>query len=225
MPTAGDIGRAIMTTRDRLTPTAGGAMRRVLEAAIDGVAGLPGARTAAAKHLGKAADREEAIDALVTQHVGLAGAQGFATNLGGILMMAVSVPANMAGVSVIQCRLVAAIAHLRGYDLGDNRVRSAILMCMLGERTATELVQAHTLPSTPMAIATAPAFDPELDITIADQVVGQLLTQVGGKKIGLLIGKRIPFVGGGVGAVTDGWTTFAIASYARQEFADRRRPS
>lgn len=222
MPSASEIGRAIISTRDRLSPTAGGAMRRVIEAAIDGAAGMPGARVAAANHLGKAEGREEAIDSLVSQHVSLAGAQGFVTNIGGVLAMAVSVPANMVGVSVIQCRMVAAIAHLRGYDLDDNRVRSAILMCLLGERTATELVQAHTLPSTPMAIATAPAFDPDLDRSIADQVVSQLLTQVGGKKLGLLMAKRIPFVGGGVGAVTDGWATYTIASYARREFADRR---
>ena len=198
-------------------------MRKVLDMAIEGAAGMPGARTSAAGHLGKKLHREEAIDALVSQHVGLAGAQGFATNVGGGLTMAVSIPANMVGVSVIQSRMVAGIAHLRGYDINDPRVRSAILMCLLGEPTATALIENHELPSTPMAIATAPAFDEALDNQIAEQVLNQLGAMIGGKKLPLLIGKRIPLLGGGVGAVTDGYQTFAIATYARRQFVDRRR--
>lgn len=222
MATAKEFGKALIATGQKLTPTAGGAMRRVLELAIDGTTGLPGARDSAAGHLGRRNDRESAIDALVTQHVALAGAQGFVTNVGGLVSMVVTLPANLAGVSVIQCRMVAAIAHLRGYDLNDNRVRSAILMCLLGEEPATQLIRSGELPSTPMAIATAPAFDADLDKTIANQVLAQLLQQMGGKKLGVLLGRRIPVIGGGVGAVADGWSTFGVASYARAEFVDRR---
>lgn len=223
MATANEIGKALIATGQRLKPSAGGAMRKVLEVAIDGAVGVPSARDSAVSHLGKKPDREAAIDALVTQHVALAGAQGFATNLGGLVTMAVTLPANLAGVSVIQCRMVAAIAHLRGYDLDDNRVRSAILMCLLAENTATGLIKSGDLPSTPMAIATAPAFDADLDSTIANHVLGQLMQQLGGKKLGVLLARRIPIIGGGVGAATDGWSTFTVASYARAEFADRRR--
>ncbi|MGA4506873.1 EcsC family protein [Propionibacteriaceae bacterium G1746] len=225
MANAKDFGKALIATGQKITPTAGGAMRRVLDLAIDGAAGLPGARSSAAGHLDKKNDREEAIDSLVTQHVALAGAQGFATNIGGLITMAATVPANLVGVTVIQCRMVAAIAHLRGYDLNDNRVRSAILMCLLGENHATELIRDQVLPSSPMAIATAPAFDAKLDQEISSQVIAQLLQIVGGKKIGLLLGRRIPVIGGGVGAVTDGWQTFSVASYARAEFIDRRHRS
>lgn len=223
MATANEIGKALIATGQKLRPTAGGALRKVLEIAIDGAAGIPSARDAAASHLGKRSDRESAIDAVVTQHVTLAGAQGFATNLGGLITMAVTMPANLAGVAVIQCRMVAAIAHLRGYDLDDNRVRSAILMCMLGENNATDLIRSGDLPSTPMAVATAPAFDSDLDNTISNHVLGQLMQQLGGKKLGVLLARRIPVIGGGVGAATDGWATFTVASYARAEFADRRR--
>ena len=38
--------------------------------------------------------------------------------------MAVSVPANIAGLALIQARLVASIAHLRGYDLDDEERRA-----------------------------------------------------------------------------------------------------
>ena len=54
---------------------------------------------------------------MIEDHVRYAGAQGFATNLGGLVTAAVAIPANITGLALIQCRLVACIAHLRGYDL------------------------------------------------------------------------------------------------------------
>ena len=222
MAGAKDFGKAIMAAGQKL-PTAGGAMRRVIEVAVDGVAGLPGARAAAASALGKyEGDRDKAVDALITQHVALAGAQGFATNIGGLITLAVTAPANLVGAAVIQCRLVAAIAHLRGYDLNSNQVRSAILMCLLGEVSAKTLIESGDLPSSPMGVATAPAFDRDLDKVISDKVVGQMLTSVGGKKLSVLLSKRIPIIGGGVGAINDGWTTLGVGNYARESFVDRR---
>jgi hypothetical protein len=82
-------------------------------------------------------------------HTSLAGVQGFVTNLGGLTTAALAVPANVAGVTVVQCHLVAGIAHLRGYDLDDARVRNAILACMLGEDAVHDLVKSHRLPSSP----------------------------------------------------------------------------
>ena len=63
----------------------------------------------------------------------LAGAQGFVTNLGGLVTAAVAIPVNITGLALIQCRMIAGIAHLRGYDLDDPKVKNAILVCLLGE--------------------------------------------------------------------------------------------
>ncbi|MFI5429529.1 hypothetical protein [Aeromicrobium sp. UC242_57] len=38
-----------------------------------------------------------------------------------------------------------------------------------------------------------------------------------------LIGRRIPFFGGAVGASSDAWATWQIGTYAAQELKDRRR--
>ncbi|WP_203567888.1 EcsC family protein [Aestuariimicrobium ganziense] len=218
-----DIGKVIVEGPKRGGAAAGGVLRKVLDLAIDGYSGLPGAREAAVTQLQKKQDREGAIEALTRQHIAMAGAQGFATNLGGLATLAVSIPANMAGVMVIQSRLVAAIAHLRGYDLSDNRVRSAVLMCLLGDDNVTALIESHDLPSTPMGIATAPVFDRDLDKTIAEKVLGQLMAQMSGKKVSLLFAKRVPLIGGVVGAGTDGWSTLSIARYASDQFVVRGR--
>jgi uncharacterized protein (DUF697 family) len=64
---------------------------------------------------------DDAVDAIIDTHVRLSSAQGFATNLGGVALLPVAIPANLTGLAILQIRMVAAIAHLRGYDLDDNR--------------------------------------------------------------------------------------------------------
>jgi len=152
-----------------------------------------------------------------------AGVQGFATNLGGLVTATVTIPANITGLALIQCRLVACIAHLRGYDLADQRVRNAILTCILGEDSVRGLVRRKKLPSTPMGIATAPTHDPQLDRVIAAEVTGELLTKVAGKRVVTTVGRRVPVVGGLVGAGADGYATWQIGRYADREMRPRSR--
>ena len=61
--------------------------------------------------------------------------------------MAVTIPANVSGLALVQCRMIAGIAHLRGYDLDDPRVRNAILACILGEDEVRDLVRTSSFPS------------------------------------------------------------------------------
>ncbi|MFI5429528.1 hypothetical protein [Aeromicrobium sp. UC242_57] len=158
--------------RGELAPTvASGYVRVVLDKAIDGVGPLRSAAASAdTKLVDAGGDVEKALAALVRMHSSLAGVQGFVTNLGGVSTIAVTVPANVAGVTIVQCHLVAGIAHLRGYDLEDPRVRNAILACMLGEDEVRSLIKSHRLPSSPMALATSPVHDPVLDETLSREV-------------------------------------------------------
>ena len=154
------------TAATKLAPqVASGYVRTVLDQAIDGIGPLRSAAASAdTKLVDHNGDVELALRGLIRLHCGLAGAQGFVTNLGGFAAMAVAIPANVVGVTLVQCHLVAGIAHLRGYDLEDPRVRNAILACMLGEDTVRDLLKHKRLPSSPMALATSPVHDPELDV-------------------------------------------------------------
>lgn len=224
MATAKDIGKSLLAQAPSIAPGASAvALRRALDLAIDGAAKVPGAKTTAGNALQRTGSAELAVDAIIKQHVALAGAQGFLTNLGGVASMAITIPANVAGMAVLQCRMVAAIAHLRGYDIEDPRVRSAILMCLLGEQATTSAIERAELPSSALAVATAPVHDPALDATIAEKVLATVMGQVGGKRASKLVGKRIPVVGGGVGLVTDGWATWQTGTFARAQFVTRRR--
>jgi hypothetical protein len=198
----------------------------ILEIAIEGKGKLPGAKHSAKQLLLQKNDVEDAISRMIASHTAMAGGQGFATNWGGFFVSLITAPANMTAAAFLQARLVSGIAHLRGYELADPRVRTAILMVMLGPNTTASLVSKGVLPSSPLLVATAPVFDARLDAQVARALLDRSLNQLTGKRLGVWVGKRIPLVGGGVGAAVDGWSTLSVARHAMHEFPNRRpRPS
>jgi hypothetical protein len=206
----------------RLTELAPGVtaafVREALHRAIHGVGPLPPAAAAAEKQLAQQrGDVDKAVHEVIENHVRYAGAQGFVTNLGGLATMAFTVPTNISGLALVECRMIAGIAHLRGYDLDDPRVRNAVLVCLLGEEPVRRLVSEQKLPAPPMALATAPAHDPSLDRVISAEVAADLVAKVAGKRLAVTVGRRIPLVGGLVGMGADGYATWKIGRYADRE--------
>jgi hypothetical protein len=220
MANAAELGKQLAA---RTPEVAGGMLRGIIEFAINGAGSFLGARAVAAKRLAESADREAAIGALVTQHIALASAQGFVTSVGGLVTLPVGLPANIAGLAVLHTRMIAAIAHLRGYDVEDRRVRAALTLTLLGEAEVLRLLRAGRLPATPLVVATAPVFDPVLEREISERVMGSLAGRLGGKHVAVIVVRRIPLVGGGVGAVVDGMLTSGLAGYARREFVARQQ--
>ncbi|WP_249423865.1 EcsC family protein [Nocardioides coralli] len=197
-------------------------VREALNRAIEGVGPLPPAAQAADKQLAEQdGNVERAVHEVIENHVRLAGAQGFVTNLGGLVTAAVTIPANISGLALISCRMIAGIAHLRGYDLADPRTRNAILVCLLGEDTVTELVRKKQLPAPPMALATAPAHDAQLDRIVSTVVTSDLVAKVAGKRLATTLGRRVPVVGGLVGMGADGFSTWKVGRYADRELLPR----
>jgi uncharacterized protein (DUF697 family) len=193
--------------------------RQFLDKAIDGFAGFPGAREIARKHLARSRDVDRAIRDVIDQHVRLAGAQGFVANIGGVVTMPVALPANLAGIALLQVRMVAAIQHLRGYDIADPRVRTSALMTLLGEDDVRAAVKRKELPGHPHDVAvTVGELLPELPERVRAQVIQALITRVGGKHATLTLTRRIPVVGGAVSAGVDAFSTYTIGRYANREF-------
>jgi len=219
------VGSALAPKVTNLAPgLASSFVHQALDKAITGVGPLPSAASAADKQLAEQdGDVERAIHEVIENHVRYAGAQGFVTNIGGLVTLAVTVPVNLSGLALIQCRMVAGIAHLRGYELSDPRTRDAILACLLGEERILRMVRTRTLPGTPMEIAAAAVHDPELDRLLGTEVAAELVTRATGKRLAATIGRRVPVVGGVVGAGTDAFVTWKIGRYVDREFLPRRR--
>ena len=197
-------------------------VRQALDRAIRGVGPLPAAADAADKQLTEQkGDLDRAIHEVIENHVRYAGAQGFLTNLGGLVTAAFLIPTNVTGLTLIQCRMIAGIAHLRGYDLEDPRVRNAVLVTILGEESVQRLVRKQKLPAPPMALATAPRHDARNDPLISHEVAADLISRVAGKRLATTVGRRVPVVGGLVGAGADGYGTWKIGRYAERELLPR----
>ncbi|HET7683480.1 MAG TPA: EcsC family protein [Marmoricola sp.] len=218
------VGRQLAPKVSQLAPgLTASFVHEALDKAITGVGPLPGAASAADKQLAEqGGDVERAIHEVIENNVRLAGAQGFLTNIGGLVTMAVTVPTNITGLALIQCRMVAGILHLRGYDLDDRRVRNAILVCLLGEERILQLVGRKKLPGTPMTLATAAAADRHLDELVTGEVAAELIARVAGKRVAAVVGRRVPVVGGLVGAGADGFATWKVGRYVDREFLPRR---
>lgn len=193
-------------------------VREALHRAIHGIGPLPAAAVTADRQLiARRGDVDQTIHDMIESHVRYAGAQGLITNLGGLTTLAFTIPTNISGLALVECRLIATIAHLRHYDLDDPRVRNAVLVCALGQEAVTELVAAQRLPAPPMALATAPVHDPSLDPVISAEVAADLMTKVAGKRLAGTVARRIPLIGGLVGMGADGYATWRIGRYADRE--------
>lgn len=190
--------------------------------AINGVGPLPSAASMAQKQLEEQdGDVDRAISEVIENNTGLAAGQGFLANLGGVVTVAATIPLNIAGLALLQVRMNAGIAHLRGYDLDDPRVRNALLLCTLGEDTVKGLVKQRKVPGRPMLIATAPAHDPELDKLVAAEFTSALVGRVIGKRAAGTVIRRIPLAGGVWGGSADAYATWQVGRYAARELRPR----
>ena len=225
MSASGNIGKRLAPHLTRTVPgLTTSFVREALHRAITGIGPLPPAAHAAEKQLEEqGGDTQRAVHEVIENHVRYAGAQGFVTNLGGAVTAAFAMPANIAGVALLQSRMIAGIAHLHGYDLQDPRVRNAVLACLLGEDQIDKLVKKRRLPAPPMALATAPAHDPDLDRIISTEVAADMIARVAGKRLAVTVGRRIPVVGGLVGAGADGIATWRVGRYSDRELLPRAR--
>jgi hypothetical protein len=223
MSMMGNIGRRLAPRVTELAPDLTSTfVRESLNRAINGVGPLPPAAKAADAQLREQhGNVERGIHEVIENHVRYAGAQGFLTNLGGLVTASILIPTNIAGLTLVKARMVAGIAHLRGYDLDDPRVRNAILVCMLGEDTVNRMVKRKKLPAPPMALATAPAHDPDLDRIISAEVAADMIARVAGKRLAVTVGRRIPIVGGVIGMGADGFGTWQVGRYADRELLPR----
>lgn len=202
-----------------------GFLQKVLDRAIAGTGPFHGAQSVADKALedgGGNVDR--AINGLVRSHVRLSGAQGFLTNIGGLVTMVVSVPANVTGLVMVQLRLHAAIATLHGHDLADPGVRAAVLVTLLGHDETEKLVRKKELPGNAQWLAGGGDSGQDTIRRVAAQVAARLIGSLGGKRLASLAGKRIPVLGGLVGAATDARATKRLGRDAARDLAsDARR--
>ena len=181
---------------------------------IEGVIGFPGAR-AVAKSNG---DVEAAVDAVVRQHLVGGAAGGFLTSLGGFLTMVVAIPANVFEFYVQATRMTAAVAHLRGHDLADPRIRTAVLLSLVGSDSSDILAKAGVSVGTSAALNVAGKNLPKSALMVIQKAVGFRILRSVGERLFARVGKLVPIAGGVFGAGIDLAMMKRIGDQARAEF-------
>ena len=190
------------------------------EKALEGV--LPGERTVmelAEDYLAKSSSREKAIDNLIGYQTVLCGTNGFITGLGGLLVLPVAIPANVAGVIYVQLRMIAAIAHINGYDIYSDQVRTIAYACLTGSSAANILKNVGIKISEKMAVNALKKVPGAILRKINQQVGFRLVTKFGQKGLVNVI-KMMPLVGGVVGGVFDTGMTLTIGNIAKKVFSE-----
>ncbi|MDO5696429.1 MAG: EcsC family protein [Dermatophilus congolensis] len=192
-------------------------VEKLLSIGFDGSGKFDSAHEIAAAAQRRRSDPERVIDDIVAQHTRLAATSGFVTGLGGFALMVVALPANVAGFYVLATRMAAAIAKVRGFDIDDPAVRSAILLSLVGSDADDILAKAGAGASGPLANVATKRLPSTAVMAINKGVGFRLLTQLSGKTLGRL-GRAVPLVGGLVGATFDGFYLTRIARHVRDEF-------
>ena len=188
--------------------------------ALQGV--LPGEKSIeelAEDYLAKTSSIEKAIDKLIGYQTVLCGTNGFITGLGGLLVLPVTIPTNVAGVIYVQLRMIAAIAHINGYDIYSDQVRTIAYTCLTGSSAANILKNVGIKISEKMAVNALKKVPGAILRKINQQVGFRLVTKFGQKGLVNVI-KMMPLVGGVVGGVFDTGMTLTIGNIAKKVFSE-----
>ena len=186
--------------------------------AVKGLPGLGTPEATAQRALGKAGSAEAAADHLIPRYTSLCGATGFVSGLPGFLLLPVTLPANLAGVALLQLHMNATFAVLAGEDPGDPDVRDRAIACLLdkfdesGRNTEDEEVATRT--SVKLA---------ERAVRFAAEQATRLATKTAKGFVVRRAARRLPLVGGFLGAGSDAYSTTRIAQCARQTFLSGER--
>lgn len=163
-------------------------------------------------------DIDKAIARLIVESVQAAGVNGFVTGLGGFITLPVTIPANMAGALVINARLAAAIAYLRGYDPKDPHVRTVVTLIAVGSN-AQQIAKAVGVKVGQKVAMEAIKKLPIAIIREINKKAGfMLLAKYGSKRALVTLAKGIPLVGGVVGGAVDASMTSVIGRTSRSMF-------
>ncbi len=192
-------------------------IERLMDVGIDGRGPFDSAQKVADLAMAENRGAEPAIDAMVRSHLKLAAAGGFATSLGGFITLPIALPANVVGFYLVATRLVAGIASIRGYDIRQAEVRSAVLLALVGADADDLLKKAGYLSTGRLANLAAQRLPGPALMAVNKGVGFRLLSQVGKRSLARF-GKAVPLVGGVVGAGVDAFLLKRLADHARQEF-------
>ena len=195
-------------------------MMQVLDWAYDTtINGIPGQKTIQelADDYLRYDNVDTAISKMITFQTSKAALSGFITGFGGILTLPVTIPANITSVILVQMRMIATIAYMRGYDLKSDQVQTFVYAALTGTTVADIAKKAGIVVAEKLAQGMIKKVPGEVLKKINQAVGFRLVTKFGEKGV-VNLGKMIPVAGALIGAGVDTVSTQVIANHALSVF-------
>jgi hypothetical protein len=213
-------------TPARVEPGNDGAVARLvqilLDAGIDGLGPLKSAQEMAQIARVSSRSADAAVAKVARNHVAKGGVGGFVTGVGGFLTMPIALPVNVVEFYIGATRMVAAIADLRGYDIDDPQVRTAVLLTLVGSDADDVLKKAGLTGGTSgKMLGLAAGQLPPAGLLMLNKAIGFRILRGVGEKAFSRLGRGVPLAGGVLGGGVDMWMMKRIADHAMNEFPER----
>ena len=185
--------------------------------ATEGIKGVDSAQVLAMEYLATEGDLRAKVNRLIRWQNSKAATTGFLTGLGGIIAMPVTIPANIALVLFVQVRMIAAIAAMSGQDLKDDRIRTLVYACLVGDAGKKIFRDVGIVVGTKFGTKLVSKISGKTLTAINQRVGFRLLTKFGEKGV-INLGKAVPLLGGIIGGTVDAVATNVIGNVARDTF-------
>lgn len=162
-------------------------------------------------------DDEERIESLINWETSKNFTAGFITGLGGVLTIPVAVPTSLLASWIIQARMAAAIARISGHDINSDRVKTFILLTLVGDACKDILKDVGIKVGQGLAKSVLNKVPGKVLIEINKKVGFRLLTKAGEKGAVNLV-KMVPLAGGFIGGAFDAAACRVVGRQAKNLF-------
>ena len=179
-------------------------VKKIIQLGVDGVGPFIGAKELAEQYIQNKQyqNNMERINALVKWELTKNFTSGFIINLGGILTLPAAIPASIGASWVLQIRMVAAMAHIGGYNIDEPSVRMLIVISLLG-KSGREVLSSSMLDLPKVLRRQMLTQLPKKTLLQINQHLGTMLMRKAALKGFTRFSRVIPVVGGILGGSLD----------------------
>ena len=162
-------------------------------------------------------DKDSRVSSLINWETSKNFGTGFLTGLGGFVTLPITIPAGMAAAWAVQARMIGAIAEIYGHSVKEDRVKTMILLCLIGSDMTAVLRQCGVKVGRKVTESLIAKIPGKVLIEINKKVGFWLLTKAAEKGV-INLTKAIPVVGGFVSGAVDAVSGRIVGSVAQKRF-------
>ncbi len=160
---------------------------------------------------------DERVNALIRWEATKNFGTGFVSGLGGLLTLPVSIPASLYASWVVQARLVGAIAALYGHSTESDRVRTTVLVAVIGDAGKEILKDGGVSVANRVTLGAISKISEKALADVNKKIGLHLLTKAGGNGI-VNLTRIVPVAGGIVGGIIDSVACVLVGKTAKRMF-------